>query len=309
MVAPVLVAAVAAVLAPARVVFVDATRGTVLRTVSLPGEGAAIFAAPDGRTLVPLRGEDATAVVSPSGAVETWRGRLFPLFPSEGDRMAVVLPGLLAVLSYPERLPLVRVPLDGVGGALRAACSEDGRLVVLIPAGAGARTLLVVAVAEGGTARSAALAGEATSLALMPDGAVAVTASGATLAAVVVGEPQARPAIDAGGEVRSLCTVPGDREVLAGLAVGAAGEVLGVRVDRKARQPLSERFRTRLPAPVSALAASGDEVVAVSGETLVLLRKGRRIAGQLPLPGARDVAFLPLVARTTLPQWSDAPGR
>ncbi len=305
--AAVLVAAVAVVLAPDRVVFVDTARGTVVQTVALSGQGVAIFAAPDGRVLIPLQGEDATAVVAPSGTVERWRGRLFPLFSLEYDRMDVVLPGMLVTLSYPERVPLDRVPLAGVPGARRAACSRDGRLVVLIPSESGARALVEVAATEGGTTRTVELAGEASSVVMTGDGGVAIAASGNALAAAVLGETRARPEVDMGGEVRSLCLLPPGRDVLAGLAVGPTGEVVGIRVDPKARQPLSERFRTALPAPVAALAATAEDVAAVSGEALVLMaRRGRIIARSIAIPGARDVTFLPQIAKSTVPRWGDA---
>ncbi len=308
--AAVLVAAVAAVLASDRVVFVDTARGTVLQSVGLHGEGIGVFAAPDARVVVPLAGEDATAVVAPSGAVERWPGTVFPVFSSDYDRMVVVLPGMLVTLSYPERIPLLRVPLTGVPGARRAAGSPDGRLVAVIPSEPGAAVLVVVAATEGGTARTIELAAEATSVVLSGSGRVAVTGGGTALAAAVLGEARSRPAVDVGGEVRSLCVLPSGRDVLAGLAVGASGEVVGVRVDADANQPLSVRFRTRMPAPVTAVAAAGDDVAAISGESLILLaRRGRRIARTVAIPGARDVAFLPQLARSTVPRWSDTPGR
>jgi hypothetical protein len=305
--AAVFVAAVAAVLAPRSVVFVDTARGAVLRSVELPGEGLAIFAAPDGRVVVPLEGEDATAVVSTAGKVEPWRGRVFPLFCVDDDRMFVVFPNMLATLSYPERLPLMRVPLEGVPAIRRAACSQDGRLVAVIPALPGARVLLIAATIEGGTVRSVQLAGEATHVVLAEDGVVAVAAGGTAVEAVVLGDAQARPALTTGGEVRSLCLGANGRDVLVGLARGDAGEVVGFRVKAKSGQPLKERFRTPLPAPVVAIAATDEEVAAISGEVLVLLAKGgRRIVRRLGLRGARDVTVLPARPSSPLPAWSDA---
>ena len=305
--AAVLLAAVAAVLAPEKVVFVSTADGAVVQTVRLPGRGIAIFAAPDQRVVVPLRDEDATAVVAPTGSVERWPGRVFPLFSSEYDRMGVVLPGMLVTLSYPERLPLFRVPLEGVPGAVRAACSEDGRVVALIPSGAGGRTLVVVAAMEGGTAQTVALAGDATSVVMADESGMAVTANGETLEAAALGEMRARPALGVGGEVRSLCRVPPGGVILAGVEMGGAGGVVGLRVDPKARQPLRELFRTPLPAPVVALAAAEEDLVAVSGDEIVVLaRKGRRVARTVTVPGAYDVALLPSTAKSTVPQWGDA---
>lgn len=303
----VLVAAVAAVLAPQRVLFVDTARGVVLRSVELPGVGLAIFAAPDGRAMVPLQGEDVTAVVAPTGNVERWPGRLFPLFFADYDRMHVVLPGMLATLSYPERLMLEQVPIEGLPGARRAACSDDGRLVAVIPAVPGARALLLVAALEGGTVRQLELAGDATHVVVAPSGAFAVVASGNTLAAAVLGEPRTRAGLSVGGEVRSLCLLPNGRDVIAGLSKGAAGEVVGVRVDPRAQQPLKERFRTPLSAPAVAVATADEDAAAISGDVLVvLIRGGRRIGRQVVVPGARDLAVLPARARSTVPAWSDA---
>jgi hypothetical protein len=304
--AAVLVAAVAAVLAPKSVVFVDTAQGAVLRSIALPGEGLAIFAAPDGRVVVPLEGEDATAVVSTAGKVEPWRGRVFPLFCADDDRMFVVFPNMLATLSYPERLPLMRIPLEGVPAIRRAACSRDGRLVALIPALPGARALLIAATVEGGTVRSVQLAGEATHVVLAEDGVVAVAAGGTAVEVAVLGDARARPALTIGGEVRSLCLGASGRDVLVGLARGAAGEVVGFRVNPKARQPLKERFHTPLPAPVVAIAATDEEVAAISGDMLVLLAKGgRRIVRRLGLRGASDVTVLPARPSSPLPAWSD----
>jgi hypothetical protein len=303
----VLLAAVAAVLAPEKVVFVNTADGAVVQTAALPGRGIAIFAAPDRRVVVPLRDEDATAVVSPSGSVERWAGRVFPLFSSEYDRMDVILPGVLVTLSYPERLPLIRVPLEGVPGAVRAACSEDGRVVALIPSDSGGRTLVVVAAMEGGTAETVRLARQATTVVMADDSGVAVTASGDALEAAALGEMQARPALRVGGDVRSLCRLPPGGVVLAGLELGRTGAVVGIRVDPKARQPLRELFRTPLPAPVVALAALDEDIVAVSGdEVAVLARKGRRVARTCAVPGAYDVTLLPRTAQSTVPRWGDA---
>lgn len=294
-------------LAPERVLFVETTRGVVLRSVELPGAGLAIFAAPDGRVMVPLQGQDVTAVVTPAGNVERWPGRVFPLFFADYDRMHVVLPGVLATLSYPERLMLEQVPIEGLSGARRAACSNDGALVAVIPAVLGARALLLVAALEGGTVRQVELAGDATHVIVAPSGTFVVVASGDTLAAAVLGEPRTRAGLRVGGEIRSLCLLPNGRDVIAGLATGAAGELVAVRVDPRAQQPLKERFRTPLGAPAVAVATADEDVAAISGDALVVLvRGGRRIGRQVVVPGARDVAVLPARARSTVPAWSDA---
>jgi hypothetical protein len=306
--AAVLVAAVAAVLAPDRVVFVDTVKGAVVRSVELPGEGLAIFAAPDGRVLVPLQAEDATAVVTPAGSVERWPGRLFPLFFSQDDRMYVVLQGALATLSYPERLPLERFRLDGVPGARRAACSWDGEMVAIIPAVPGGRVLLLAEVLGVERVLQVGLAGEATHVVLAPNGAFAVTAAGESLEVVVVGEPIARPALATGGLVRALCLLPNEWDVAVGLERGGAGEILVVRADPGSKKtPLRERSRVSLPAPVTAVAVAGEEVAAISGDVLVVLSHGgRKLARQVAVPEGRDLAVLPEKARTSVPTWGDA---
>jgi hypothetical protein len=83
--------------------------------------------------------------------------------------------------------------------------------------------------------------------------------------------------------------------------------LVSVRVDPKARHTLKERFRTRVAGPVVAVSAAGDEVAALSGDSLVILTGGgRRIGKQVPLPGGRDLAVLPENAKSTVPAWGDA---
>jgi len=303
-----MLAAVAAVLAGDRVVFVDTARGAVLRSAELPGEGSAIFAAPDGRVLVPLRADDATAVVSPAGTVVRWPGRLFPAFFVQDDRMYVVLPGALVTLSYPERLPLERVRLEGLPGARRAACSRDGATVAIIPEVAGARILLLVEAFGVEGVLQVGLAGEANHVVLAPDGAFAVTAAGESLEIAVAGEPIARPALATGGVVRALCLFPNAWDVTVGLERNGTGEVLVVRADPGSKKtPLKERSRVSLPAPVTAVAVAGEEVAALSGDVLVVLSHGgRKVARRVAVPGARDLAVLPEKASTSVPTWSDA---
>ena len=308
MTAAVLVAAVAAVLTPHRVVFVDTVQGAVLRIAELPGEGLAIFAAPDGRAVVPLQGEDATAIVGPTGPVEARPGRVFPLFFADYDRMYVVLPDMLATLSYPDRLLLERVPLQELSGARRAACSRDGQLVAIVPAMPGVRALVLVVGLGSPMVQRVNLAGEAAHVVVAPTGAFAVVASGDTLEATILGEPAARAGLNVGGEVLSLSLLTNGRDVIAGLASGTAGELVGVRVEPKAQHPLKERFRTRVPAPVVAVAAAGEDVAAISGDSLVILTGGgRRIGRQVPLPGGSDLAVLPDKAKSAVPAWGDAP--
>ncbi len=305
--AAVVFAAVAAVLCPRAVTFVDTATGAVAATVTLPGDGLGVFAAPDARVVVPLASEEATVVVDPSGKVERWRGRVFPLFFADFDRMHVVLPGALATLSYPERVPLARVPLPAVAGARRAACSADGRLVVVVPPGPAGSSVTLVAALEGGTATSVRLGGEATAIALAPGGEYTVAADGRGVIEVAVsGRDRPVGALDVGGEVRALALSADGRTVLVGTAGARGGEIVGVRIDVSAKRPLKERFRTPLAGGVTALAAGPEDLVAVAGGAVVVLsRDGRTVRRRVAVEGAADVAVLPTRARSAVPPWSD----
>ena len=303
----VLAAALAAVLCPRAVVFVDTGTGTVARAVDLAGDGLAVFAAPDGRVVVPLANEDGTAVVDASGSVERWQGRVFPLFFADFDRMHVVLPGLLATISYPERVSLAKIPLPGLGGARRAACSADGRVVVVVPSGREGDSLTFVAALEGGSSSRVRLGGDASAVALAPGGAFAVVATGGGVVELTgPGHAHSLGTIDLRGRVQAvICTTDG-RDALAGLANGSGGEIVGLRVDASAKAPLRERFRTPLAAGVKAIAVSENEVAALAGDVLVLLSPdGRKVRRRLAVAGALDVALLASRPLSAVPPWSD----
>jgi hypothetical protein len=302
-----LVAAVAAVLCPHEVVFVDAEKGAIVRAVELPGEGLAVFAAPDARAVVPLAEEDSTVVVALSGKIEHWRGRVFPMFFADYDRMYAVLPDALATLSYPERILLTRTPLPGLGVVLRAACSADGRLVAIVPAGSSGHTLMIVAGLEGGAMNRIQLAGEARTLAVAPAGTFAVVASRSGDVEVATGNrPHSLGPLHLGGEATSVVATPDGKGVLVGLGREKGGEIVGVRVDLSAKPVLKERFRTFLPSPVVALAINEDEVIAATRDGLVVLSSGgKKARREIALAGAVDVAVLSSRPRTAVPPWSD----
>jgi len=165
-----LAAALAAVLCPHEVVFVDTGTGAIVRRVDLAADGVAVFAAPDRRVVVPLATGDRTVVVEASGKVEHWQGRVFPMFFADFDRMHVVLPGALATLSYPERISLLQIPLPGVAGARREACSADGRLVAVVPSGPEGNSLTFVAALEAAVRAVCSLAGMRAPLRWLPGG-------------------------------------------------------------------------------------------------------------------------------------------
>lgn len=302
-----LVAVVAAVLCPHEVVFVDIAKGAIVRTVELPGDGLAVFAAPDGRVVVPLAGDDSTSVVAVSGKMVHWPGRVFPMFFADFDRMHAALPGMLATLSYPERLLLVQTPLAGVVGVRRGACSADGRLVALVPSGSGERTLLIVAAIEGGTLNRVRLAEEARTVAVAPKGTFAVVASASgEVEVATANQERSLGVIHLGGTANAVVTTPDGRGALVGLARDQGGEVVGVRVELSAKQPLKERFRTSLAGAVIALALTEDEVIAATNGGLVVLSAGgKKIRREIVLAGARDVAILSDRPKSSVPDWSD----
>jgi hypothetical protein len=302
-----LVAAVAAVLCPHQVVFVDTSKGAVTSTVELPGDGLAVFAAPDGRVVVPLADEESTSVVAASGKVEQWNGRVFPMFFADFDRMHVIMPETLATLSYPERVLLVRMPLAGVGGVRRAACSADGRLVAIVPSGSDDRVLVMVAALEGGALSRVRLSTDAHAAALAPDGAFAVVIStSGSVEVAAAGQPHSLGVLDLQGRASAVVATPDGRGVLVGLARGKGGEIVGLRVDPSAKRPIKERFRTIVRGAVLALAIGEDEVIATTNEGLVVLsRGGTKVRRELALVGAGEVALLPARPRSAVADWTD----
>jgi hypothetical protein len=297
-----------AVLCGRQVAFVDPDAGSEVLRVSLGGEGLAVFAAPDGSVLVPLQDDDATAVVSGRGTVRRWRGRLFPLFFDEPDRLRTVVADALLTLSYPERLPLARLPLPGIDGAWRAGSSSDGQLVFLIPAPPG-RELVVAGGLEAGAVRRVPLAGEARVLAVAPGGEwAAVGLAGGALEMVFAGESSARPPLAMGGSVHCLAAIPGGRDLLLATEGPEGGQLVGLRLASHERSGIKERFRTSLSGPISGLAAAAKEAAAVTDAGVVFLsRGGRKLLRTVNVTGAREVVFLPAMPVTTVPHWSDQP--
>jgi hypothetical protein len=307
MLAPPLLAIVA-VLAQDRVVFADTGAGRILRQVVLPAPAVAIFAAPDGRVLLPLEGSDETAVVSPVGPTERWRGRLFPVFFDEADRMHITLSELLVVVSYPDRLPILRVPVAGMKAPWRTISTSNGLMVAICAAPPERRLMLVVAE-PGAMQREVALAGEPRALAMGGEGQWVAVGLADSVQAALAGEESARAPLPIAGSVRALAASADSRDVLVGTADGSAGRLFLLRVNAKASGPgLKEYDSVALPGPVTSVAAAGDTVIAVAGDALVVLAKhGRKVAYQMPIPGARQVAVLPAQPTSALPLWSEPP--
>jgi hypothetical protein len=297
--------AVAAVLASDRVVFADTSTGKVLREVVLPGPAVAVFAAPDGRVVLPLAGSDETVVVAPTGALERWPGRVFPVFVDESDRMQIVLPELLLVTSYPERLPILRVPLPGLKTPWRTVATRNG-ILTAICASPGERRLLVAVTEPGALQRQVRLAGEPRALVMAPHGEWIAVGLADSVQAVIGGEPQARPPLRVDGSVRALTVSSDGRDVVAGTAAGGGGTIVFLRVNAKAEKGMKTRDAVPLAAAVDALAADGDDILVVSGDALVVLGKhGRKPVRTVAIPGARQIAVLPAQPASIIPQWSE----
>ncbi len=307
---PVTILAAVAALLPNQVAYVTTDPVAVTATVRLPTPGAALFAAPDGAVLVPLADRDATAVIGPGRSVETWKGRTFPLFFDEIDRMYVVVPGGLMVLSYPERLVLGRSAVQGLDGAYRAACSDDGRVVAAVRPTA-RRELLVLAPRGDLRTWPTVLTGEADDVVVGPDGGwvLAGLADGA-LELVPVGAAAPHFVLPVGGAAVVGLTVTAEGREAAAVVAGRNGEpdrLVTVRVKPGARQPLKVRTDVPLPAPSRAVVAAGDRlVVATSSGVLVYSRRGKKLEGALDLGPTADLTALPERPRSVVPDWGEA---
>lgn len=300
-------AVVAAVLGNGELVLVETSGPSVVRSVPLPGRGVAVFAAPDGRWLVPLEASDETAVVAPGGVTERWKGRLFPLFYDEPDRLHTVIPGLVATLSYPERLLIGRTPVPALLGARRSACSRDGRVVAAIVPEPAPGSLVLAAAGGLRTSSVLPLQSEATSVTVAPAGqwaAVGLAAGG--VGVVAFGAAAFGGTVALAGPVRAVVTGDDATLLLAGVETGATGALVGLRVDPGKKQPVVGKFATPTERPIRALATAGEEVVALAGDlVLVFGRHGRQVRGRLEVVGARGVAIGFENVRSVVPEWSE----
>lgn len=299
--------AVAAVLCGNQVAVVQAEPPTVVRRTQLPESGIALFAAPDGRLVVPLNSLDATAIVTAEGSARTWEGRLFPLFFDEIDRMLAVFPGQLVTLSYPDRVVIERVPLQGIDGVWRAACSRDGRLAAIVPARDRTKMVLT-ATRRGGLEATAQLAAAAEVVTAAPDAGFAVAGlADGNLQLVVPGGPTWLGPAGSAGKVTSLAITADGRDLLVSLAGKGAGAFVSHRIDPGKEEPLRLRRVTRLAAPVLGLAfAADDSLFVLTPEGVsVYTRRGRRFEGSVSLEGGTEIVALPGVARSAMPEWSE----
>lgn len=299
-------AATVVILGPADLSYVDTTSGAT-RTVALPGPAAAVFVAPDGRVLAPAAAEDATWLVAEGRPVERWAGRLVPLFFDEPDRLWVLLPGELGLLSYPERLPLRRHRVGGLAGVSLAATSREGRLVAAVPAGDGGPVLWLLVPEDARMVRRVQLPAPASALAVTA--AAELVAVGLETGGVMVVAPE-RPdlpvQVATPGGVTALAFDDEKRVMLVGCRTPTGGLVVGVRAELRPGRPAKELFRLALRVAPSRLAVAGRQVLALCGDRLAVLGKGgRALERELEAPGAIGIALVPAETKSSLPAWSD----
>ncbi len=289
-----LLAAVAAVLGPGEVVLVELATPSVRARVPLPEPGAAVFAAPDGAVIVPLAHTDATAVVGVDGRVKVEQGRLFPLFFDEFDRMFVVMPEQLALLAYPQRVAIREIPLPGVVAIRHAAVTANGLAVALVGAAPESPGAWIVVAGGEGRLIPVAVPCLAERVALAPGGEwLAVGCTGGRLAlAGIAGAGTEVVAV--GSKIAAMAVDESGRELLAAVTQGDGREgLVRLRIRPGASPPFKERWRQPLPRPPRALAISGGTVLVLDERGLgVWDRGGRRLAGEVAVPGAIGLALL-----------------
>lgn len=301
-----MLAATVVILGPSDLSFVDTTSGAT-RTTPLPGPAAGVFVAPDGRVVVPAAEEEATWVVAEGRALERWPGRLMPLFFDEPDRLWALLPGELALLSYPERLPLRRQRVEGLTAVRLAASSRDGRLVAAMGVEEGEATLWLLVPEDTQPVRRVPLPGPAAALAVAAEAelvAVGFEAGGVML--VAPGLPNLPVRVDTPGGVAALAFDSAGKALLVGCRTAAGGVVVGVRAVLRPDKPAKELFRLGMRCPPSELLVAGRQVLARCGDRVLVLGKGGRVLErELEAPGAVRMALVPAETKSILPAWSD----
>ena len=306
MLAPGVLAATVLILGPADLSYVDTTSGAT-RTVPLPGRAAAVFVAPDGRAIVPAAAADATWVVAEGRAIESWPGRLMPLFFDQPDRLWALLSGELALLSFPELLPLRRYPIEGLASVRLAATSRSGRVVAAVPMGGSEPELWLLVPEEMKVARQVPLPGPASALAVAAEAelvAVGLEAGGVVIVAPAF--PDLSRKIETPGAVASLAFDDERKAMLVGCQAGGGGAVIGLRAELRPGKPVKELFRLPLALPPTQLVVVGKQVLALCGSRLLVLTKGGRVLErELEAPQAQGLAVVPAETKSILPAWSD----
>lgn len=287
-------AAVAAVLGSSEVVLVQVEQRAILARVSLPEQGAAIFAAPDGAAIVPLAQRDATAVVRGDGRMRLEPGRVYPLFFDEFDRMFVVLPEQLVLLAYPQRVTISEVPLPGVEGVRHAAVTSNGLAVALVGGASEGAGVWVVTTTGDARLVPILVPCAAERVLLAPNGDwLAVACADGRLGVTGIGG-QGAEAVTLGGEITAMAADGNGRDLLVAVAQDVGGNSLvRVRMRPGSSPPARERTRTPLPRTPRALATSGSSVLVLDDQALAVWeRGGRRLAGELPLTGGEALVLL-----------------
>lgn len=289
-----LLAAVAAVLGSSEIVLVEVESAAVRARVPLPEAGAAVFAAPDGAVIVPLALSDATAVVRFDGKVKVEAGRLFPLFFDEFDRMYVIMQEQLALLAYPQRVPIREVALPGISVVRHAAVTNNGLAVALVggtPEGPG-----VWVVVAGGEGRLIPVVTPcvAERVVLPPNGEwLAVGCSGGRLMLTGVAGTGAQ-IMSIGGDITAMAADESGRDLLLGVARrDGRGALVRLRIRPGASPAAKELSRQPLSRPARALATSGAVVLVLDERALTMWeRGGRRFGGEVQLSEGVGLALL-----------------
>jgi hypothetical protein len=301
-----LLAAMVVILGPADLSYVETGTGAT-RTVPLPGPARAVFVAPDGRVLLPAAELDETWVVEDGRPLERWAGRTAPLFFDEVDRAWVLFAGELALVSYPERLVLRQVELDGLGRVRAAAVSRDGRLVAVLPDEALDLRLWLLVPEDSRPQRPVRLPRVGRVVAVSPEAElVAVGLEGSGVVLVTPEAPDLPVLIETPGQVESVAFDAEAKSLVLGCRLGDGGLLLGVRAELRPGKPVKELFRMSLRVFPSQILVGGGEVLALCNDRLlVLTRGGRKLVRELEAPAARSVALVPAATRSLLPAWSD----
>lgn len=296
-----LLALVVVVAQGSTVVTLELPSGRVLTSHELPGKPLSLFVAPDGTVFLPLAGVEATALLPPGGAAVQLPGRLAPLFFREADRFYAVFPESLALLSYPERVPIASWPLPGTFAVHTAACLADGRVVVLGSAQPRPRVLLVFPFDAG---RSLELP-----LPLPELGPLAVSssflaaASGNTVWLAPLGAREGA-SVTVEGEVMALAWSPEERELFALLA-RPKGQLLRLTPSRKpGKAPSLKPLWTGQSRPQALLVSQGGLVVLEEAGVRLLSPRGKLLA-QAALAGGQHLGLLPEHPRSGAVPWSD----
>jgi hypothetical protein len=218
-----------------------------------------------------------------------------------------VIGGELLTVSYPERLVLSRTVLKEVSGGRVAACSANGQLAAVLPAGDGVPSLLLVAPRLHGVLLRVGLPARAISVKVMPDESYAVALLGNGTVAVVSPDLGLLPTeLALPGTPTALAIGPDGRRAVLGLAQGTGGWLIGLRMKNDARRTVREAYRVEVGGPVRALALAGDGLMVLVGDRVELRAKGGRLLlRDLAVPGAYALAVLPEVSRSTIPIWDE----